>query len=124
MTAPNNRLSLAASAIWGQRENAWQDYAMDGSGDCGPLIEKAHRSFEVAALAEHGYTPESYNQALRDRLVGGDYPQMTYATYRLLGDLEVETDEEHADGEVVCTLGYPGHPGAENSTIGYLKGAF
>lgn len=122
LTRIDNRLSMAAGEIWNQGKYEWQDYAMDGSGDCGPLIAKGHQISRIAILERWGYTPQEYNQELRDRMCGEEYPKMSYNVFCLLGELEVEPMDEWLDhNTVVCTLGYPGHPGAEYSTLAYLK---
>lgn len=108
MFGATDRLSLAASAIW--RRSEWE--------------ESRHvQEARIEALAELGFTPESYTEALRARLAP-DYPAMSYSVFNLLAVLEVQPMDEWVDDHTfVCTLGYEGHPGAEFSSLAYLKGA-
>lgn len=117
MFGATNSLSLAASAIWRGRQHQDLDYQMDGSGELGASIAAHHHASEVAVLAEHGFTPESYNAAIR-RAIGTE----SYAAYRWLTDLSVDPDWVD-NNTFVCTNGYPGHPEAEYSSVAYLKGA-
>jgi hypothetical protein len=119
----DNRLSMAASAIWNSYEQEDQEMSLDGSGELGGRIARGMQEWRLKVIGEFGFTPKSYNEALRRSLCGEEYPHMSYGTYQLLSILEVESLEEYDDHHtVVCTLGYPGHPGAEYSTIAYLKG--
>lgn len=87
----DNRLSLAASAVWRTRFNDPMDeWAMSVCPEVGPLIAAHDRSAVLAAIKEQGFTPGSYNEALRERLCGDEYPHMSYRVYTLLSFLEVE----------------------------------
>lgn len=104
----SDRLSRAASAIWKFNEHTWMDYEMDGSGDCGPLIAKAHQTSRVAILEEHGFTPEAYNEALNERLD---------SKWLYFSGLEVQPMDEWLDDN---TFVYTG--AGEYSSLSYLKG--
>jgi hypothetical protein len=110
MFGADDRLSRAASAIWRQRQDAYMDYALDASGDCGPLIAKAHRRSEVEALARLGFTPESYNAAIEQRIGGPGY-----TAHRWASELEVESDEQWHDRTTLVGTG------SERSSLAYLK---
>jgi hypothetical protein len=63
----DNRLSLAASAIWRMR-TAEPDPMDKYADDCGPLIEAHRREQELKAVAAYYPTPGAYNAALEERL--------------------------------------------------------
>jgi len=113
----DDRASRCASELWRFSQNEFMDYELDGSGDCGPLIARAHQVSKLAILERHGFTPATWSALLDERLGGG------YGNYLLRLEIEVEPMDEWLDNNTfVCTLGYPGHPGAEYSSIAYLKG--
>jgi len=112
----NNRMSLCASELWNLYEHEAQEYAMDGSGDCGNMIAKHMQNVRLEILSRYGYTAREWNQALRDRLVGED-ATMSHRIYYLLCYLEVEPMDEWLDNNTyVYTCG-------EYSSLAYLKGA-
>lgn len=92
MLGATDNLSRAASAVLRVEEFAFMDYEMDGSGECGGLIAAHHEACKVAAVEAEGFTPESYNAALRERLAP-EYPRMSYRTYDILRTLEVGEEE-------------------------------
>lgn len=110
----SDNLSKAASAIWRINEHAGMDYALDGSGDCGSMIAAAQNARQLEAIAEHGFTAETYNAELRARLAP-EYPHMSYGTYCWLQQLEVESAEEFHDNNTYVDTG------GELSSLAYLK---
>lgn len=112
----DDRLSRAASAIWRSFEHEQAEYDMDGSGELGPVIARHLHEGRVAMLRVFGFTPESYNKALRERLAP-DYPRMSYRAFNLLGILEVEPMDEWLDNNTFVDTG------GELSSLAYLKGA-
>lgn len=88
----DNRLSMAASAVWRTRmhDDPMDDWACSVCPEVRPLIAAHERTAVLTAISEQGFTPGSYNQALRDRLCGEEYPHMSHHVYTLLSFLEVE----------------------------------
>ena len=123
MFGADNRLSMAASAVWMSHEQEMQELSLDGSGELGGVISRGMQAHRVEIVESFGFTPKEYNDELRRRMCGEEYPRMSHNVHHFLSALEVESMEEYDDHHtVVCTLGYPGHPGAEYSTLAYLKG--
>lgn len=86
---PNNRLSLAASAIYRMR-TAEADPMGDPSGDCGDAIAAYYRSRELRAVLAAGYrTPGEYNGELYDRMVTPG-EKMSLRVHEILQLTEVE----------------------------------
>ena len=89
MKTPDNRLSLAASAVWRMR-TAEQDPYGDPSGDLGDSIAAYHRGVELQKIEDAGYrTPGEYNDDLRSRMIGPD-GKVTCRVNELLLMLEIE----------------------------------
>lgn len=93
-TNANNKLSLAASAVWQARFPEFEDMP-DYSGDCGDLIAEGNRRHLLRIVKEAGYaTPGEYNKELRVRLLGvgreDGLGHMSHRVYELLSGLEVD----------------------------------
>ena len=85
-----DRLSRAASTIW--RDRIFEDPfdALGRDADCGPMIDAAHRRYQLQAVADAGYaTPAEYNADLRSRMVNAD-GTMSLRVHNLLMMLEIE----------------------------------
>lgn len=103
--AADDRLSRAASAVWRIDQDAHMDYEMDGSGDCGEMIARAHNRAKLAAIEEQGFSAESYNAALAERLD---------SKWLYFSGLEVESEQEFYENHTYVDTG------GELSSIAFL----
>jgi len=116
MFGATDNLSKAASRIWLAETQPDPYDAMGYDADCGPLIERSHQIWKLRVLAEYGFTPETYNAELRQRMCGDEYPKMSYSVFHLLRTLEVESPLDwYLSHTSVETCG-------EQSSLGYLYG--
>lgn len=83
MKNANSNLSMAATAVLRGIRGICEDIRMDDSGECAGLITRHHEVIIRSKLAELGFTPDSFDRAIKERTS----ERWAYFSGLLIGDM-------------------------------------